>query len=499
MDAMVNPKIVAHHVGARGYGVSFAVVPPHFRDDVAHVLYEADAECVEQMLKDTKSKDAEVLHEMHVFPYCLGRGAGRGMLHIAANAYASSLLPPEPKFHRNYCEILIDGAVYDVTYGDMLEIVRRVELEVHAIDELFRNGAIDRALAPDFLSIDTQGAELEILCGAREMLGGVLGIVCEVEMQAMYAGQPLFGDILSHLAGQGFLFAGYVDVYEVSAHRAPVGLRGNGFPGFGDALFLRDLDTAASGNASPDQAYARYLKAALIGLTFGFVEYALDAMARAEQHGATASNAFKLQMDERRYVRFLRELAEAAAQQARVYPPVHAIPNSSRQAGDVRTSWYDKHHREALLRFAASRPSPAPESIFEQRHRDAIARFLPDRLPPGSASQPLGVSGLLRLTLARVFRRTLPARVARPLCRAILRSAPTPPATPAAAQPGAIVIDPATGKLQGCTPFEHLLGTTGFERLMQVVRDRRLRAEEYLRVLTPEMLRDGAYASLPRD
>src|SRR4051812_14380010 len=101
----LNPaRLLAHHVGARGYGVSFNV-PPAFRGDVVHVLYEADSECVERMLAQADSPQAQMLAEKHVYPYCLGRSRGRAKLNITANSYASSLYPPNPEFFRNYCEI----------------------------------------------------------------------------------------------------------------------------------------------------------------------------------------------------------------------------------------------------------------------------------------------------------------------------------------------------------------------------------------------------------
>jgi len=42
MPAIDHTKILAHHVGGRGFSVSFNCRPV-FSDDVVHILYEADA------------------------------------------------------------------------------------------------------------------------------------------------------------------------------------------------------------------------------------------------------------------------------------------------------------------------------------------------------------------------------------------------------------------------------------------------------------------------
>src|SRR4051812_32325765 len=111
-------KLVAHHVGARGFGVSFNV-PEAFRREVVHVLYEADRDAVERMKREGESAHSKLLGERHVLPYCLGRRRGSALLNITANAYASSILTPDAGFfERYYCEIPIDAATYDVTYRD---------------------------------------------------------------------------------------------------------------------------------------------------------------------------------------------------------------------------------------------------------------------------------------------------------------------------------------------------------------------------------------------
>ena len=64
----------------------------------------------------------------------------------------------------------------------------------------------ESGLWPDFLSMDIQGAEFEVLKGGGQALSRLLGIVTEVEFRQIYRGQALFADIAAHLAAQGFQF-----------------------------------------------------------------------------------------------------------------------------------------------------------------------------------------------------------------------------------------------------------------------------------------------------
>jgi FkbM family methyltransferase len=453
--ASLELRLVAHHVGARGYGVSFNV-PDAFRNDVVHVLYEADAECVERMLREQGDAMAQALAEKHVLPYCLGRRRGKAMLNVTANSYASSLLPPDPGFFSYYCEIPIDAATYDVTYGEMLQVVKRVEVDVHSIDELFAEGRVPVPAVPDFLSLDTQGYELEILEGAREsMAAGVLGVICEVEMIPMYTGQPLLGDVLKFMNAQGFLFAGFTAMFEVSPRRAPVGMRGKAFPGFGDALFLRDLKSLTAGRNPPERLYVMLRKAAFIGVCFGYVEYALEALAMAARLGERIPAALREQLRSLKYDRFLKKLSDIAADQQDLFPPIHAVPDNSRQPGDARTSWYDKYHAAAVKTATGAAAGGAPKA------RTRVAA-----------------------KLARTLYRMLPARVAGHLRRVL---------SPA---PGAVTV-PATST--SYTPLERLLEDYGFGLAAHAVRQRRLAVEPYLRSLDRAMYEAGKHAHLSRN
>jgi hypothetical protein len=95
---------------------------------------------------------------------------------------------------------------------------------------------------PDFLSIDTQGSEYEVLQGAQNALdSSVLAVHCEVEFCPLYKEQKLFSDIFNLLNSQHFQFVQFTRLGNLSPFRGPVNIRGRSFTAFGDALFLKNF------------------------------------------------------------------------------------------------------------------------------------------------------------------------------------------------------------------------------------------------------------------
>jgi hypothetical protein len=88
----------------------------------------------------------------------------------------------------------------------------------------------------DFIELDVQGGELEVLSGAVRTLAGTLGIQAEVEFAPMYVGQPLFADIDAFLRGRGF------QLFDLSRYhvRRSSAVRTRGQLLWGHALYLRD-------------------------------------------------------------------------------------------------------------------------------------------------------------------------------------------------------------------------------------------------------------------
>lgn len=86
--------------------------------------------------------------------------------------------------------------------SDDLKTVKLIEVQCNTLDRILRLNNIQDV---DFLKIDTQGSELQILQGASETLQkSIFGVDIEVEFSQLYENQPLFADVDIYLRDLGF-------------------------------------------------------------------------------------------------------------------------------------------------------------------------------------------------------------------------------------------------------------------------------------------------------
>jgi hypothetical protein len=281
----LQERVVAHHVGARGFGVALNC-PTKLARHLLHVVYEADEQCAREMMAENKDEN------FHVLPFCLGRNDEPAKLYITRNPFFSSNLKPSPSYGKFYCELHLHGLVdgvelkgecYDVDYGGDMSVVRVDDVKVRTLDGILDSGEVPRGLYPDFLSLDTQGSELNILIGGeRAFQDHCLALATEVEFHELYQNQHLFHHIFEFAQRHGFHFAGFTYLQEVSSNRLPIGGRHKGFVAFGDALFLRSIESVRAMGKPKDELYLCLLKLAFISLNFGYLEYAMQAVDAAE-------------------------------------------------------------------------------------------------------------------------------------------------------------------------------------------------------------------------
>lgn len=134
---------------------------------------------------DLAPKETEYLRSL---PYVIGTGAW-GTFHKCRAAPFSSLCPPDP-------------AAFDCFphLREFMEIVERSRVQTHALDDL------DEVPPPDFLVMDVQGAEDEVIIGARNKLKQCVFVQTEVRFFPIYKTQPLFADIDTMMRANGFVF-----------------------------------------------------------------------------------------------------------------------------------------------------------------------------------------------------------------------------------------------------------------------------------------------------
>ena len=79
---------------------------------------------------------------------------------------------------------------------------RSATAEMYVLDELIASGEVP---APDFLKLDVQGFELEVLKGAENALKSGPALLLEVSFFAFLPNMPLFGDVLQYISERGYV------------------------------------------------------------------------------------------------------------------------------------------------------------------------------------------------------------------------------------------------------------------------------------------------------
>jgi hypothetical protein len=147
--------------------------------------------------------------------------------------------------------------------GPFFEILERKTVETVDLDAWHQDNDLPGV---DFLELDTQGSELDILQGCNHLLTtSILGLQVEVEFYPVYKDQPLFADIDNYLRPFGY------SLFDLSRYRLRrVYLKTRGQLLWGHAFYLKNVHQMK--NWQPEQ----YLSLAAISSYYGFEDYALE-------------------------------------------------------------------------------------------------------------------------------------------------------------------------------------------------------------------------------
>ena len=132
-------------------------------------------------------------------PYFLGDGR-EATFYLTRYPGCSSLYTPDPAMIDLFHSI---GA--GVPEGNFY-VVNTETVQTKRLDD------VEECPPVDFVKIDVQGSELDILRNGVETLGNATVIQTEVEFVPLYKDQPLFGDIQVFLRDQGFHLHKFIDI-----------------------------------------------------------------------------------------------------------------------------------------------------------------------------------------------------------------------------------------------------------------------------------------------
>lgn len=172
------------------------------------------------------------------YPCALGRTEEVRTLHVTAHPMCSSLYPTDERY------IDVFQNLDDMRPAGTAEILT---ISLDRFAEQYAVGGLD------FVKLDIQGAELEVLSGGTRVLGDVLMVISEVEFVPLYRGQPLYGDVDAFMRSRGFMLHKLLGM--AGRLMRPFKLNGSGnYPVqflWSDAAFVRDL--FALDTLAPDQ------------------------------------------------------------------------------------------------------------------------------------------------------------------------------------------------------------------------------------------------------
>ena len=115
-----------------------------------------------------------------ILPYALAAKNQRLNFNLCRKPQVSSLYEPETKFLSRFPD------------AERFDIVEKISTDCVSLD------SVD-VPEVDFLKIDIQGAEYDVIEGASSCMSSALGLELEVEFVKLYKDQPLFGDVCKTL------------------------------------------------------------------------------------------------------------------------------------------------------------------------------------------------------------------------------------------------------------------------------------------------------------
>lgn len=250
--------IVAVDIGARG----------GFEPDLHPLAFAVDAIGFEpEPTAFAALPSTHAWRSLRYLPVAVSGTGGTRTLHITRDGPSTTLLEPDPEV----------GAAFGKT--QFVEVERRVEIETATLGEALSRAGVAHI---DYLKLDVEGAELEILKGAAALLEHALVVKAEVAFVAVRRGQPVAADIERHLASCGFALMdfirpahwrmdGYIIHPQIGSGSLPYS-RGQLI--HGDYLFFRQPSTIRE----PRQA----LRAAALALAHGYIDHAAVLLRRPD-------------------------------------------------------------------------------------------------------------------------------------------------------------------------------------------------------------------------
>ncbi len=210
------------------------------------------------------------------FPFAVGKAVEARTFHLLKASGSSSLLRPNYAFINRF----VPAPNYTIE--------REISLQTNTLDSILEQIGIHDI---DYIKIDTEGCERDILMGAIKTLKYVFAVEVEVWFNPVFTNAPLFRDIDAMLSEQGFVL---FDLAKSNYFKRTIGRHLGGPKGqlvAGDAIYFRDIPTLPPESVFYDKA--KLVRAVVIAMQYRYFDFALEAIEHARQFGKLSDADFK--------------------------------------------------------------------------------------------------------------------------------------------------------------------------------------------------------------
>lgn len=231
--------------------------------------FDADTDACEEANTELAARQVN-WQEKHI-PIALSSAVGESPLYVTEEISCTSLYRPNSSYLARFDPIIPDS--FRVNFS--------IEIETTTLDTYCQQEGIN---AIDFLQVDVQGADLDVLKGASLLLDrSVLAIQTEVEFSPLYTNQPLFADIDIYLRNKDFTLFDIDGLSRYTRSYSPICSPAHtGQLLWADAFYFRDL--IREDMTSPLKTPMHILKLACIADLLGFFDYALELLVYLTVH-----------------------------------------------------------------------------------------------------------------------------------------------------------------------------------------------------------------------
>ena len=190
----------------------------------------------------------------------LFKNKGTKILHITKLDTNSSLLRASDEFIKRY-------------QATNFETIEQKRIKTTTIDLIIDEELRKENIKAEFIKIDTQGTEYQILEGAKDNLkSNTVAILCEVEFFPLYENQKLFEDVIIYLRKFGFKLYGIYPNYRSNQKLDKKYFEYEERLIWGDAVFLWEPF-----GISPDKINQRRIECLILAaLILGYYDYSYE-------------------------------------------------------------------------------------------------------------------------------------------------------------------------------------------------------------------------------